>query len=81
MHLVGQEKEMQYKDVVGRFLSELRTLCSLGKHPHIVSYRGHEFNFMSSDCGEAIQLTLFMDYVKGSSLEVTQLWFSELLIK
>jgi serine/threonine protein kinase len=61
---------MRYKDVAGRFLGELRTLCSLEGHPHIVSYRGHEFSFISSDCGEAIQLTLFMDYVKGSSLEV-----------
>ena len=73
MLTVGHEKEMQYKDVVGRFLSELRTLSSLEEHPHIASYRGHEFSFMSSDCGEAIQLTLFMDYVKGSSLEVKHL--------
>lgn len=75
--MVDQASEMDQKDVVGRFLSELRVFCSLKEHPHIVSFYGHEFSsgpMMQHDNGkqgcEATQMTIFMEYVPGVSLEV-----------
>lgn len=75
VHLADQASKRPYKDVVSRFLSELRILCSLGEHPHIVSFYGHEFSSLprtqldGKQGGEAIQLMIFMDYVPGFSLE------------
>jgi serine/threonine protein kinase len=47
-------------------LSELRILCSLRKHPCIVALYGHQF-VSQSDSGP--QLIIYMEHVKGGSLE------------
>ncbi|KAL2651050.1 hypothetical protein R1flu_019178 [Riccia fluitans] len=55
-------------------LSELRMLCSLQPHPCIVTFYGHQLTsgFSTSPdeaAAQAPQLMLFMEYVKGGSLE------------
>lgn len=76
VHMVHQASENVHKEVLSRFLSELRIFCSLREHPHIVSFYGHEFSSGPTplDGGkhadDAMQLNLFMEYVPGVSLEM-----------
>jgi hypothetical protein len=48
-------------------LSELRILCSLGTHPCIVTFYGHQFMNMQD---RSLQLLIFMEHIQGGSLEV-----------
>ncbi|BBM97151.1 hypothetical protein MPTK1_1g03380 [Marchantia polymorpha subsp. ruderalis] len=55
-------------------LSELRMLCSLQPHPCIVAFYGHQLTsgFTTSPdegAAQAPQLMIFMEYIKGGSLE------------
>eukprot|EP00250_Pteridium_aquilinum_P000218 c10242_g1_i2 orf=202-4080(-) len=84
VHVVDQANETVLNDMVSRFLSELRIFCSLKEHPHIVSFYGHEFSsgsVMPPDDGKqgstAIQLTIFMEYVPGISLEMVLSRYAE----
>ncbi|CAM6037021.1 unnamed protein product [Sphagnum compactum] len=47
-------------------LSELRILCSLGTHPCIVTFYGHQFMNMQD---RSLQLLIFMEHIQGGSLE------------
>jgi serine/threonine protein kinase len=47
-------------------LSELRILCSLGTHPCIVTFYGHQFMNVQD---RSLQLLIFMEHIQGGSLE------------
>ncbi|XP_024529529.1 uncharacterized protein LOC9651494 isoform X2 [Selaginella moellendorffii] len=59
----------------GGWLSELRIHCSIGEHPNVVAFYGHQLSFESAASNgankklDAPQLVIFMEYVKGGSLD------------
>ncbi|KAG0621501.1 hypothetical protein M758_3G025100 [Ceratodon purpureus] len=65
-HLDGVGEGLSGKGPESSCLSELRILCSLGKHPCIVSLYGHHF---VSQLDSGSQLIIYMEHVKGGSLE------------
>lgn len=83
VHMLDQASETLPKDWVSRCLSELRILCSLGEHPHIVSFYGHQFSSVpmatldTKQENKVFQLMLFMEYVQGCSLEVVFARYAE----
>lgn len=65
--LEGGTEGLSGKGPESSCLSELRILCSLGKHPCIVSFYGHQF---ISKPDARSQLIIYMEYIQGGSLEV-----------
>ncbi|KAJ7561639.1 hypothetical protein O6H91_03G036000 [Diphasiastrum complanatum] len=54
-----------------RWLSELQMLSSVGEHPCIVKFYGHELSLsrLSSDKEQVPLLKIYMEYIAGGSLE------------
>lgn len=65
--LEGGTEGLSGKGPESSCLSELRILCSLGEHPCIVSFYGHQF---ISKPDARSQLIIYMEYIQGGSLEV-----------